>query len=213
MRSGLVFSPVLFLLFCATAAAEECSADGANYAEGASYCLSGVRDGKVAKVLFTCKSGKWADANVLCPDRFAYFCQIGPHSVPIGERLILGSGPAVLECKFPGVLSISQSLPEASSTSVQALGKSLLVRDVQKFLNSEHAGIDCSNDQCGGQLDDKTLAAVAGFVRQNFAQLNADDRKQWGVDSQDGVQAAVLAKNPIDLIALFVKTFDVPKSN
>ena len=33
------------------------------------------------------------------------------------------------------------------------------------------------------------------------------------VDSQDGVQAAVLAKNPIDLIALFVKTFDVPKSN
>jgi hypothetical protein len=213
MRSAVVFSPVLFLLLFGSAAAEECSADGSNYAEGASYCLSGVRDGKVAKVLFTCKNGKWTDANVVCPDRFAYFCQVGPHSVPIGEQLILGSGPAVLECKFPGVLSISQGSSAASSTAAQPLGKSLLVRDVQKFLNTENAGLDCSNDQCAGQLDDKTLAAVAGFVRQNFAQLNADDRKQWGVESQDGVQAAVLAKNPIDLIALFVKTFDVPKSN
>jgi len=182
-----------------------------------------VRDGKVAKALFTCKNGVWTDANVLCPDRFAYFCRVGPHAVPIGEELVLGSGPAVLECKFPGVFALNQPSSSAAGSvqpsssaagsAVQLTGKSQLVRDVQKFLSTQKAGIDCSNSECDGQFSEKTLTAVAIFVNRNFAKMTADERKRWGITGLDTTNSAVMSKNPIDLIPLFVRTFDVPKAD
>jgi hypothetical protein len=200
----------LILLGHAAIAQPQCSSGGLSYSDGASFCFPAMRDGRVQQGLFTCKNGVWTDANAACPERFAYFCQIGPHAIPTGERLLLGFGPAALECKFPGVLSIDNPLVSASAPGSQpALGNSRLVRNVQQFLSEENAGLDCSGQQCDGQIDAKTLSSVISYVRQNFRRLKPEERKKWGVESQDQVEIVIRSKSPLDVIYLFVETFDV----
>jgi hypothetical protein len=191
----------------------QCSSGGLPYNDGASFCFPTMRDGRVQHGLFTCKNGTWTDANATCPERFAYFCQIGPHAIPIGERLLLGSGPAALECKFPGVFSVDNSLVADSIPSFQTpLGNSRLVRNVQRFLNDEDAGLDCSGKQCEGQIDSKTVSSIVTYVRQNFRKLKPEERKKWGIETQDQVESSIRSRSPIDVIYLFVETFDVPRS-
>jgi hypothetical protein len=106
-----------------------CTVAGTPYASGASLCQPAVRDGRIEQMLFTCENGAWTNANAVCPDEYSYFCRIGAHAVPVGETLLLGAGPARLECQFPGVLQLVQgSDPGAAGTA-----PSMLVRGVQLF--------------------------------------------------------------------------------
>jgi hypothetical protein len=202
----------MFLVSGFAASAEQsCSVDGSAFADGASYCLSAVKDGKVQKVLFKCSAGAWTSTDVLCPDQYAYFCQVGPHSVAVGERLLLGSGPAVLACNFPGVLSVEQAAtaPDAATTAPP----SRAVRNVQHYLSDEDAGLNCATDPCDGRVDDKTLAALVNHVRRNLANLNDADKKSLGIANAADIEIAIRGKSPIDVIPVFVAVFDVPNAD
>ena len=132
-----------------------------------------------------------------------------PHAVAVGERLLLGAGPAYLECSFPGVLRLNQ---DAAPVPPVATGgaPSVTVRSVQLYLSNEGAGLDCAVDACDGQADAKTLAAVARFVRDNFARLTAEEQAAFGTTDAAEVEAVLLARSPIDVIPAFARAFDVP---
>lgn len=208
MRSALIIGLLLIAASGRPAAAgQACAVAGASYADGASLCQPALRDGRVEEMLFACENGLWANSGVTCPDRFAYFCRIGPHAVAVGETLLLGAGPAYLECAFPGVLKLNQDAVDGPAP----LGPpSVTVRGVQLFLSSEGAGLDCAVDPCDGQADGKTLAAVAGFVRENFTRLTPEERAILGITDASTVEAALLARSPIDVIPAFARAFDVP---
>lgn len=202
--------------FCATLLAlagtdaafaeEACTVAGASYASGAALCQPTVRDGRVEQVLFTCADGAWSNTGAACPDRYAYFCRVGPHAVAIGEKLTLGAGPSAVECRFPGVLQLTQDSMPVTVAAVP----SLAVRAVQLFLSSEGAGLDCSVDACDGQADAKTMAALAAYVRANFAALGAAERAEFGATDAGRVEAVLLARSPIDVVPVFARIFDVP---
>lgn len=186
-------------------AQQNCSRAGADYASGASLCQPAVRGGEIEQMLFTCENGAWTNTDIVCPDRFAYFCQIGPHPVAVGEQLLLGAGPAYLECRFPGIFRLNQE-----SGSLTTAGKpSITVRSVQLFLSAEEEGLDCAVDACDGRTDEKTMTALAGYVGKNFASLNPDEQAAFGITDEGDVVAAVLAMSPIDVIPLFARIFDV----
>src|SRR5262245_38379668 len=125
MHSRSLLAFVLLTLFphCATAQ-QQCAVDGGTFVDGASYCFSAVRDGKLQRIIFTCKNGAWTQSNALCPDHVKSFCQAGEYSIRIGDELVLGLGPDVIKCQFPGVWSrVEGSGSEASPV------KSKRVRD------------------------------------------------------------------------------------
>jgi hypothetical protein len=183
-----------------------CTVAGTPYASGASLCQPAVRDGRIEQMLFTCEDGAWTNANAVCPDEYAYFCRIGAHAVPVGETLLLGAGPARLECQFPGVLELVQG----SDPGEVGMAPSMLVRGVQLFLAGEGAGIDCAVDACDGRADAKTLTALASFVRRNFANLSDEEKAAFGASDAAAVEAVLLARSPIDVIPVFARVFDVP---
>jgi hypothetical protein len=47
-------------------------------------------------------------------------------------------------------------------------------------------------------------------LKVNFSKLTADERKEWGFDSPAEVEKVLSAMNPIDIVPLFITTFDVP---
>ncbi|MCP4379835.1 MAG: hypothetical protein GY798_00130 [Hyphomicrobiales bacterium] len=187
-------------------AQQSCSVAGAAYASGAATCQPAVRDGQVERVLFTCEDGAWISTDVVCPDKFAYFCRVGPHAVPVGEQLLLGAGPAFLECSFPGIFRLNQ---DAAPVTV-VVTPSALVRSVQVFLSGEGEGLDCGLGECAGQADAKTLSAVASFLQKNFANLLPEEQEAFGVANEAEIATVVLARNPIDVIPQFARIFDVP---
>ncbi|WP_421723156.1 hypothetical protein [Bauldia sp.] len=191
-----------------TLAQDSCSVGGATYSHGASACQPAVQDGQVEQVLFTCNDGAWTSTDTACPDAFAYFCQIGPHAVAIGEQLLLGEGPAVLECRFPGVFQLNQGAaplapPETPST---------VVRNVQAFLSDEGEGLSCDPNTCTGLADEETLSAIATYLRRNFANLLDEEREAFGFASEADVEVVILTHSPIDIVPLFARIFDVPNA-
>jgi hypothetical protein len=193
-------------LYGQTASAQQsCSLAGADYASGAALCQPTLRDGEVAQTLFTCTDGAWTDTGVVCPDQFAYFCRIGPHAVAVGQQLLLGAGPAHLECRFPGIFRLSQESGELTT----GITPSVMVRSVQLFLSDEGENLDCAVDDCDGRSDDKTMSAVASYLRKNFASLSPEEQATFGVADEGDIEAAVRAMSPIDVIPLFVRIFDV----
>jgi hypothetical protein len=84
------------------------------------------------------------------------------------------------------------------------------VRSVQLFLSEEGAGLDCTRDPCDGRADARTLAAIAGYVRDNFARLDAEEQAAFGATSASEVEAVLLARSPIDVVPVFARVFDVP---
>ncbi len=205
LASGVVVFLAMFQP-AQTLAEDGCLVAGSAYSSGSSYCQPAIRDGQIKQVLFTCDNGAWTNTNVVCPDKFAYFCQVGAYSVAVGQRLLLGAGPAFLECKFPGILSLNQE----TATPTIAGTPSVLVRRVQLFLSDEGGGLDCAVDKCDGQADQKTLSAIAAFLRQNFTNLSAEEKAAFGLANESEVEQKVLAQSPIDIIPLFANTFDVP---
>lgn len=193
----------------AARAAQDCAIAGAAHGDGAALCQPAIRDGRVEQMLFVCEDGSWKNTEARCPETFAYFCRIGPHSVPVGDTLLLGAGPAVLECAFPGVLKLNQGAAPVSPAEAPAL-PSVTVRNVQHYLSDEGAGIDCARDPCDGRADARTLAAVVRFVRDNFGSLSAAEQMELGASSASEVEAALLARSPIDVIPAFARIFDVP---
>ncbi len=165
-----------------------------------------VAEGKLKSLVFTCKGGNWDNTGVVCPDEYSYFCKVGSHAIGIGERLMLGSGPAHLECKFPGILAV---VDEPAAPSV-ASSNSRSVKSVQHHLSRENAGINCAADPCVGQMDDKTLAAMAAFVRDNFSALQEPERTALGITSAEDAERVLLGKSPIDFVPVFITIFDVP---
>jgi hypothetical protein len=211
MRVAL-FVAVVSIAGCnggAAGAAQDCAIAGAAYGDGAALCQPAVRDGRVEQMLFVCEDGSWNNTEARCPEAFAYFCRIGPYSVPVGDTLLLGAGPAVLECAFPGVLKLNQDAAPVSPAEAPAL-PSVTVRNVQHYLSDEGAGIDCARDPCDGRADARTLAAVVRFVRDNFGSLSAAEQMELGASSASEVEAALLARSPIDVIPAFARIFDVP---
>lgn len=211
MRVAL-FVAVVSIAGCgggAARAAQDCAIAGAAYGDGAALCQPAIRDGRVEQTLFVCGDGSWQNTETPCPEAFAYFCRIGPYSVPVGDTLLLGAGPAVLECAFPGVLRLNQDAAPVSPAEAPAL-PSVTVRNVQHYLSDEGAGIDCARDPCDGLADARTLAAVVGFVRDNFGSLSAAEQMELGASSASEVEAALLARSPIDVIPAFARIFDVP---
>ncbi len=207
MRLALLFGLALIATSGHPALAQRaCTVAGSPYASGASLCQPAVREGRIEQMLFTCEDGAWTNANAVCPDEYAYFCRIGANAVPVGEKLLLGAGPAHLECRFPGIFQLSQG---ADPTAV-GMAPSMLVRGVQLFLSGEDEGIDCSVDACDGRPDVKTLTAMASFVRRNFANLSSEERAVLGVSDAASVEPALLARSPIDVIPVFAQVFDVP---
>jgi hypothetical protein len=208
MRSALILGLVIMAAAGRPAMAQQgCAVAGETYADGASVCQPALRDGRVEAMLFACENGSWTNSSATCPDRFAYFCRIGPHAVAVGETLLLGAGPAYLECAFPGVLKLNQDAVEIPT----ALGPpSVTVRGVQLFLSNEGAGLDCAVDTCDGQADVKTLAAVARFVRENFTRLTTEEQAMLGTTDASKIEAVLLARSPIDVIPAFARAFDVP---
>lgn len=205
-RVGIFLFSLIAMGGGAVWAQQSCSVAGAIYSSGASSCQPAVRGGEVEQILFTCQDGAWTSTDVACPDTFAYFCQVGPHAVAVGERLLLGAGPAFLECSFPGIFRLNQDA--APLTMVGA--PSVAVRSVQMFLSAEGAGLDCAIGECTGQADETTLSAIAGYLRENFANLSDDEQAAFGIANEGEVEAVVLAKSPIDVVPLFARTFDVP---
>lgn len=204
--------PASFLAFAfvllsgqTTLAQQNCSLAGADYASGASLCQPAVQGGQIEQMLFTCENGAWTNANVVCPDQFAYFCRIGPHTVAVGEKLLLGAGPGHLECQFPGIFRLNQE----PGTLTTAGKPSVTVRSVQIFLSDEGEGLDCAVDACDGRTDEKTLSAVANYLRRNFASLSPDEQAAFGATNVGDIEAAVRGMSPIDVIPLFARTFDV----
>jgi hypothetical protein len=115
----------------------------------------------------------------------------------------------VLECAFPGILKLNQGA--AAVTPVATGGPpSTTVRSVQLFLSREAAGLDCARDPCDGRADQKTLAAIAGYVRANFARLEPGEQAAFGAASASEVEAVLLARSPIDVVPVFARVFDVP---
>jgi len=209
MRLALGLATLLSLFQATQAvAAEGCLVAGSAYSSGSAYCQPALRDGQIQQVLFTCENGAWSNTNQVCPEKSAYFCQVGAYPVSVGQRLLLGAGPAFLECKFPGILSLNQETP----TPIIAGTPSVLVHSVQLFLSDEGEGLNCEVDKCDGQADEKTLAAVAAFVRKNFASLTAEEQAAFGVTDATKVEETILAQSPIDIMPLFAGTFDVPVS-
>ena len=210
MRLALYLALVLIALGGERASAEEgCTVAGAAYGDGASLCQPAVRGGRVEEMLFVCSQGSWTNTDAVCPDAFAYFCRIGPHAVSVGDTLLLGAGPAFLECAFPGILKLS---PGAAAVTPVATGgpPSTTVRSVQLFLSGEAAGLDCARDPCDGRADARTLAAIAGYVRDNFARLGPEEQAAFGATSAAEVEAVLLARSPIDVVPVFARVFDVP---
>jgi hypothetical protein len=210
MRLALLLALVPAMAWGGQVSAQQsCAIAGAAYADGAALCQPAVRDGRVEEMLFVCDGGAWKNTGAQCPDEYAYFCRIGPHAIPVGDTLLLGAGPAFLECAFPGVLKLNQDA--APVTPVATSGApSTMVRNVQLYLSGEGAGLDCAVDACDGQADAKTLAAVARFVRDNFTQLTAEERAAFGTADASQVEAVLLASSPIDVIPTFARIFDVP---
>ena len=208
MRLALSFA-LMLTGFCGEQAwaQQSCVVAGAGYATGASLCQPAVRDGRVEQMLFVCDSGSWTNTDVVCPDQFAYFCRIGPHAVSVGEKLLLGAGPAYLECAFPGMLKLNQ---DAAPVATTAGTPSITVRSVQLFLSSEGGGLDCAVDSCDGQADAATLAAIASYVRKNFSRLTPEEQAAFGTADASEVEAVVLSSSPIDVIPVFARAFDVP---
>lgn len=211
MRLAL-FAAVVSIIACGAEAAraeQACAIAGAAYGDGAALCQPAVRDGRVEQMLFVCDGGAWKNIEAQCPEAFAYFCRVGPYAVPVGDTLLLGAGPAVLECAFPGVLRLNQDASAVPPVEAPA-PPSVTVRNVQHYLSDEGAGIDCARDPCDGRADARTLAAVARFVRDNFGSLSAAEQVELGATSASDAEAAILARSPIDVIPAFARIFDVP---
>jgi hypothetical protein len=210
MRLALYLALVLAVAWGGQASAQQsCAIAGAAYADGAALCQPAVRDGRVEEMLFVCDGGAWKNTDAQCPDEYAYFCRIGPHAVPVGDTLLLGAGPAFLECAFPGVLKLNQDAAPVAPVATSG-PPSLVVRSVQVFLGSEGAGLDCTVDACDGHADAKTLAAIAQYVRENFARLTEEERAAFGATDISTVEQVLIASSPIDVIPTFARIFDVP---
>lgn len=210
MRPALYLALVLTAAWGGQASAQQsCMIAGAAYGNGAALCQPAVREGRVEEMLFVCESGAWKNTDAQCPDEYAYFCRIGPYPVPVGDTLLLGAGPAFLECAFPGVLRLNQDAAPVAPVAT-AGPPSLVVRSVQVFLGSEGGGLDCTVDACDGHADTKTLAAVARYVRENFARLTPEEQAAFGTADASTVEQVLMASSPIDVIPTFARIFDVP---
>jgi hypothetical protein len=198
------------------AAGAQCAANGYAVSDGGGACLPALRDGAVAQVLHVCEDGRWQSRDTVCPDDYAHFCRIGPHAVPTGTVLLLGSGPQSVECRFPGTLHLvtgtaAPAQPtDAGSTGAQAPAPSTVVRRVQRHVAEATgaAGL-CPGGACSGVPDAATRAAVTGFVVENLSVLSAEERARLGIAGAADPEAALAAASAIDLFPAFAEIFDV----
>jgi hypothetical protein len=198
------------------ARAQGCTLGGVSFGEGAAQCLSGVKDGEIARVLFACTAGQWTATDRTCPDDFAYFCKVGPYAVDIGETLPLADGPSELACVFPGQLKLRE-VASTPAPAPSAGAPSRLLAAVQRFLSDENpgdgTGIDCARDPCDGRADDKTTLAIAAHIRANAGVLSPDELADFGIIAPETAESAIRQRSLIDIVPLFVRVFDVPTGN
>lgn len=212
--AGLALTLSLCIIGERARAEPACLLAGEAFGEGAARCLPGVEDGRVEHVLHHCTAGAWTSAEVPCPPDVAYHCAVGPHAIAIGEVLRLGTGPAAVECVFPGHFRLRQTEP---ATAAPSAAPSDLVRRVQHYLSDEApdagAPLTCATHPCDGYADPTTMAAIAAHIRLNAANLTAAELAAFGADAPAAVEGAIRERSAIDIIPAFIRIFDVPTAN
>ena len=190
-------------------ASAQCVANGYEVSDGGGACLPALRDGAVAPVLHVCEGGRWRAQQTVCPDDYAHFCRIGPHAVPTGTVLLLGTGPQSVECRFPGTLHLVTGAAPPESEDPEPVTPSALVRRVQRHVAEATGAGLCPGGTCSGLPDTATRTAVAAFVAENLPVLSEAERARLGVAGAADPRAALEAASAIDLFSAVAEIFDV----